>query len=161
MAAEGQRYAGPGRVHLRGPRQCLRVDVFPDVGQSAVPDRDGEDPVVLERLVRGFDLSPREADDEDPVSLRHELPGFRGRFYRLGCRLKQIRQPRVSAARSGQRPVLARNDPLDVFGDQRQRASLSPRPIAAKKSFTVWMFFSMLMRISPFRTDRICARSDP
>src|SRR5689334_9556274 len=38
----------PGRVHLRGPRQCLRIDVFPDVGQSAVPDRDGEDPVVLE-----------------------------------------------------------------------------------------------------------------
>jgi len=25
----------------------------------------------------------------------------------------------------------------------------------AKKSFTVWMFFSMLMGISPFRTDRI------
>src|ERR1700730_8390209 len=71
----------PGRVHLRGPRQCLRVDILPDVGQSAVPDRDGEDPVVLERLVRGFDLSPREADDQDPVSLRHELPGFRGRFY--------------------------------------------------------------------------------
>src|SRR5258708_3047920 len=77
----------PGCVHLRGPRQRLPVDVLPDVGQSAVPDRDGEDPVVLERLVRGFDLSPREADDEDPVSLRYELPRFRGRFYRLGCRL--------------------------------------------------------------------------
>src|ERR1700721_190315 len=107
----------PGRVHLRGPRQCLRVDVFPDVGQFAVPDRDGEDPVILERLVRGFDLSLREADDQDPVSLRYELPGFRGRFYRLGCRLKQIRQPGVSVAHSGQRPVLARDDPLDVFGD--------------------------------------------
>src|SRR4051812_4750336 len=116
-----------GRVHLRGPGQCLGVDIFPDVGQSAIPDRDGEDPVVLERLVRSFDLSPREADDEDPVSLRHELPGFRGRFYRLGCRLKQIRQPGVSVARSGQRPVLARNDPLDVFGDQRQQSF----PVAA------------------------------
>src|SRR5580765_4696249 len=42
----------PGCVHLRGPGQGLRVDIFPDVGQSAVPDRDGEDPVVLERLVR-------------------------------------------------------------------------------------------------------------
>src|SRR6202007_1715055 len=57
----------PGPVRLRGPRQRLRVDILPDVGQSAVPDRDGENPVVLERLVRGFDLPPGEADDEDPV----------------------------------------------------------------------------------------------
>jgi len=26
----------------------------------------------------------------------------------------------MSVARSGQRPVLARDDPLDIFGDQRQ-----------------------------------------
>src|ERR1700740_1400472 len=52
-----------GRFHLRGPRQGLRVDVLPDARQSAVPDRDGEDPVVLERLVRGFDLPPGKADD--------------------------------------------------------------------------------------------------
>jgi hypothetical protein len=110
------------RLRLGGPRQCLRVDILPDAGQLSVPDRDGEDPVVLERLVRSFDLSPREADDEDPVSLRYELPGFRGRFYRFGCRLEQIRQPGVSVARSGQRPVLARNDPLDIFGDQRQQS---------------------------------------
>src|SRR3546814_20300867 len=31
-----------------------------------------------------------------------------------------IRQPRVPAARAGQRPVLARNDPLDIFVTQRQ-----------------------------------------
>src|ERR1700716_3683926 len=68
------------RVPLRGPAQCLRIVVFPDVGQSAIPVRDGEDPVVHKRLVRSFDLSLREADDEDPVSLRHEFPGFRGRF---------------------------------------------------------------------------------
>ena len=35
------------------------------------------------------------------------------------------------------------------------RASLSPRPIAAKKSFTVWMFFSVLMASSPFSSGRI------
>src|SRR3546814_13152707 len=31
-----------------------------------------------------------------------------------------ILQPRVPAARAGQRPVLARNDPLDIFVTQRQ-----------------------------------------
>src|SRR5450631_1888099 len=40
----------PGRVHLRGPRQCLRVDILPDVRQFAVSNCNGEDPVVLERL---------------------------------------------------------------------------------------------------------------
>jgi hypothetical protein len=30
----------------------------------------------------------------------------------------------VPAVRTGQRPVLARNDPLDVFGEQRQQALL-------------------------------------
>src|SRR5690554_4056148 len=113
-----------GCVHLRGPGQCLRVDIFPDARQSAVPDGYGEYPVVLERLVRGLDLPRSEADDQYPVSLRYELPGFRRRFYRLGCRLKQIRQPGVSAARSSQRPVLARDDPLNIFGDQRQQALL-------------------------------------
>src|SRR5690606_9234513 len=36
-------------IHLRGPHQCLRVDVLPDAREPAVTDRDGEDPVVLER----------------------------------------------------------------------------------------------------------------
>src|ERR687891_1904774 len=36
-------------------------------------------------------------------------------------RLKQIRQSRVPAARAGQRPVLARNDPFNIFGRQRQQ----------------------------------------
>src|SRR3954454_24516216 len=35
------------------------------------------------------------------------------------------------------------------------RVSLSPRPIAAKKSFTVWMFLSVLIVISPCHSDRI------
>jgi hypothetical protein len=82
-----------------------------------------------------------EADDQDPVSLRYELPGFRERdLHGFGLRLYQVRQPRVSVARSGQRPVLAREDPRDVFGDQRQ---------------TVWTFFSVLIGISPFPPDRI------
>src|ERR1700719_1035895 len=72
---------GPGGVHMRGPRQCLRVDVLPDIRQLAVPDGNGEDEMVLESLVRGFDFPLGEADDQDPVSLRYELPGFRGRFY--------------------------------------------------------------------------------
>ena len=59
--------------------------------------------------------------------MRDELAGFRGGLYRLGCRLEQIRQPRVPAVRAGQRPVLAGDDPLDVFGDKRQQAL----PVAA------------------------------
>src|SRR5580704_10064151 len=70
---------GARRVHMRGPRQCLRVYVLPDVRQPAVPDGNGEDEMVLESLVRGFDFPLSEADDQDPVSLRYELPGFRGR----------------------------------------------------------------------------------
>src|SRR3984885_11973898 len=81
VASDGQRYAGPGGVHMRGPRQCLRVYVLPDVRQPAVPDGNGEDEMVLESLVRGFDFPLSEADDQDPVSLRYEVPGFRGRFY--------------------------------------------------------------------------------
>jgi hypothetical protein len=41
--------------------------------------------------------------------------------------LKQIRQSRVPAVRADQRPVLARNDPLNIFGRQR----LQTLPIAA------------------------------
>ena len=36
---------------MRGPRQCLRVDVLPDIRQLAVPDGNGEDEMVLESLV--------------------------------------------------------------------------------------------------------------
>jgi hypothetical protein len=45
---------------------------------------------------------PGEADDQDPVSVRYELPGFRERdLHGFGLRLYQVRQPRVSVARSG------------------------------------------------------------
>src|SRR5690348_16852774 len=53
----------PGRVHLRGPRRRLRVDVLPDVRQLAVPDGNGEDEMILERPVRGFDFPRSETDD--------------------------------------------------------------------------------------------------
>jgi hypothetical protein len=44
--------SGPGaRGHLGGPRQCLRVDILPDVRQFAISYGNGEDPMVLERLV--------------------------------------------------------------------------------------------------------------
>src|SRR4051812_18393782 len=45
-----------GRVRLRGPRQCLRVDILPDVRELAISYGDGEDEMVLERPVRGCDL---------------------------------------------------------------------------------------------------------
>src|SRR5450631_4351641 len=63
----------PGRVHLGGPRQCLGVDVLPDLRHLAVLNGDGEDPVVLERSIRGFDFPRSDADDHNPVSLRDEF----------------------------------------------------------------------------------------
>src|ERR1700731_1832646 len=84
--------------------------------------------MVLELPIRGFDSPRSEADDQNPVSLRYELGGLWVRsFHRFGSLLKQIRQSRVPAVRAGQRPVLARNDPLDTFGRQRQQSL----PIAA------------------------------
>ena len=69
--------SGPGaRVHLGGPRQCLRVDILPDVRQFAISNGNGEDPMVLERLIRGFDSPRSEADDQNPVSLRYEFGGL-------------------------------------------------------------------------------------
>lgn len=59
------------RGHLGSPHQCLRVDMLPDVCQSAIPYSNGEDPMVLERLVHGFDFPLGEADDQNPVSLRY------------------------------------------------------------------------------------------
>ena len=54
--------SGPGaRVHLGGPRQCLRVDIFPDVRQFSISNGNVEDPIVLERLIRGFDFPRSDA----------------------------------------------------------------------------------------------------
>src|SRR6202521_368642 len=68
----------PGaRSHLGGPRQCLRVDILPDVRQFAISNGNGEDPIVFERFIRGYDFPPSEADDQNPVSLRNEFKGRR------------------------------------------------------------------------------------
>ena len=64
------------RVRLGGPRQCLRVDILPDVRQFAISNGYVEDPIVLERLIRGFDFSRREADDQNPVALRYDFGGL-------------------------------------------------------------------------------------
>src|SRR5580700_4657964 len=82
--------SGPGaRGHLGGPRQCLRVDILPDVRQFAISNGNGEDPMVLERPIRGFDSPRSEADDQNPVSLRYELGGlWVGSFHRFVSLMK-------------------------------------------------------------------------
>ena len=64
------------RVYLGGPRQCLRVDILPDVRQFAISNGNGEDPMVLERPIRGFDSPRGEADDQNPVALGYEFGGL-------------------------------------------------------------------------------------
>src|ERR1700676_1319642 len=109
----------PGRVPLRGPRQCLRVNILADLRHLAISNGDVEDPIVLERLIRGFDFSRRDADDQNPVSLRHEFGGlWVCHFDLFGRLLQHIRKFAVPAVRAGQRPVFARNDPLNIFGSQ-------------------------------------------
>src|SRR6202046_3693135 len=90
--------------------------------------------MVLELPIRGFDSPRSEADDQNPVSLRYELGGLWVRsFHRLVSLLKHIRQSRVPAVRAGQRPVLARNDPLNIFGRQRQQTLLIAAAECRKK----------------------------
>ena len=73
MGLDGSGSRAP--VHLGGPRQRLRVDILPDVRRPAVPNGDGENEMILERPVRGLDLTPCETNDQDPVSLRYEFGG--------------------------------------------------------------------------------------
>src|SRR6202041_3943082 len=110
--------SGPGaRGRLGGLRQGLRVDILTDVRHFAISSGNGEDPMVLECFIRGLDSPGSEADDQNPVSLRYELGGFWVRsFHRLVSLLEHIRQSRVPSVRACQRPVLARNDPLNIFG---------------------------------------------
>src|SRR6202045_532302 len=127
--------SGPGaRVHLGGPRQCLRVDILPDVRQFAISNGYGEDPMVLERIICGDDSPLGEADDHHPVALRYEFGGlWVGSFQLGGGLLKQIRQSRVPAVRAGQRPVLAWNNPLNLLGRQRQQTLLIAAAKCCKK----------------------------
>src|SRR6202022_3376816 len=69
-------------------------------------------------------------------SWRYKVGGLWVRsFQRVGSLLKQIRQSRVPAVRAGQRPVLARNDPLNVLGRQRQQTLLIAAAECCKKIF--------------------------
>ncbi len=116
-----------GRVFLRSPRQGLGVNVLPDLRQLSVLNGDIEDPIVLERLARGFDFPCCDADDQDPVSLPDVLPGLRGSFDLFEGLAEQVPHAWMPAMRSGQRPVLTRDDPLDVRSDQSQQTV----PVAA------------------------------
>jgi RNA-directed DNA polymerase len=49
--------------------------ILPDVLHFAVSNGNVEDPIVLERLIRGLDFPRSDADDQNPVSLRHEFGG--------------------------------------------------------------------------------------
>ena len=60
--AERQVASCASRV-VRGPRQCLRVDIFPDPRQFTIMNGNVEDPVVLKWLIRGFDFPRSEAND--------------------------------------------------------------------------------------------------
>src|SRR4051794_34369718 len=83
-----------GIRRVRGPRQRLRVDVLPDLHQLAVLDSNGEDEIILERLVRGFDLSLGKSDDQNPISLRYIFGGLGiGKRNLLGCLFKRGRHP--------------------------------------------------------------------
>ena len=49
------------------------VDILSDVLHFAVSNGNVEDPIVLERFIRGFDFPRSDSDDQNPVSLRHEF----------------------------------------------------------------------------------------
>jgi hypothetical protein len=73
----------------------------------------------------GLDFFGRDADDQNTICLCHEFRRLRvSHLHRIGRLLKHIRDPRMSAVRAGQRPAFARDDPLDVVGDQRQQSLL-------------------------------------
>ena len=74
ICVDGSRPGVRGR--LGGPRQCLRVDILADFRQFAISNGNVEDPIVLERLIRGFDSPRSEADDQNSVALRYEFGGF-------------------------------------------------------------------------------------
>ena len=62
--------------HFGGPRQCLYVDIFPDLRHFAISNGSGEDPIVLVRFVRRVDFSLSDAYHHYPIPLRHEFGGF-------------------------------------------------------------------------------------
>ena len=151
----------PGRVFLRSPRQGLGVNVLPDLCQLAVLNGDVEDPIVLERLVRGFDPPRRHADDQNPISLRYVFPGLRGRFDLFGGLAEQVQHARMPAVCSGKRPVLTWNDPRDVWSHQRQQTV----PVAAADGGEEILYGLNILfgthRTSPFPSHRIARVPNP
>ena len=68
---------GLGLAAISEARASACVSTYiPDVLHFAISNGNGEDPMVLKRLIRGFDSPRSEADDQNPVSLRYELGGL-------------------------------------------------------------------------------------
>ena len=104
---------------LGGAGQRLGVDILPNLRQFAFWNSNVENPVVPERLIGGLDFPRGDADGQNPVPLRHEFGRlWVSHFHLFSCLPKRSRQSRVPAVRTGQRPALAWNDPLNVFGGQ-------------------------------------------
>src|SRR6202021_2280830 len=133
-----------------------------DAGDFAVSNGNVEDPLVLERPIRGFDFSRSDADDHNPVSLRHEFGGLRVlRFHLFGRLLEHSRQLRVPAVRACQRPAFARNDPLDIFGSQRQQIVLVVATHCCKEILHKLDMLFGAHRISPFSVANQMAEKPP
>ena len=70
----------------------MRVDILLDVRHFAFSNGDVEDPLVLVRLIRNIDFSRSDADDQNPISLRHEFGGlWVFHFHLFGGLLKHSR----------------------------------------------------------------------
>src|SRR5580692_2523432 len=74
-----------------------------------------------------------------------------------GCAfdLKHSRQFRVPAVRAGQRPVLTGNDPLNIFGNQRQQILLIVPAHGCEEILHNLNILFDAHRISPFSLRRI------
>src|SRR5580692_8353422 len=74
---------------------------------------------------------------------------FRSKLFNPAC-------PRCVPARGQSSPGMIHSR---SSADNASRSCLSRRPSAARKFFTIWTFFSVLIEISPFALHRVC--SDP
>ena len=136
---------------LGGQRQCLRVDILPDLRQLAISNGMSKTQWSLNGLFVALIFPGSDADDQNAVSLRHEFGGFWVcRFYLFGRLLKHIRQSRVPAMRTGERPVLAGNDPLNIFRNQRKHMLLIAAAYCCKEIFHNLDILFDLIEISPF-----------
>src|SRR5579864_887697 len=72
------------------------------------------------------------------------------RFHLGGSLPKHFRQSRVPAVRAGQRPVLTWNDPLNIFGNQREQTLLVAAADRCKKILHNLDILSSAHKTSPF-----------